>query len=114
VTADQRQKAKPTNFGLLYGMKAEGLYARGVDDYGLSWSRKEAADARHAWFSLYPEFRLWHRCTSLLQFRNIPKDRCILWNPYERELTHPERDIIRCSLHRVSAQLLPSTEQALL
>jgi hypothetical protein len=90
---DERQKAKPTNFGLLYGMKAEGLYARGVNDYGLSWSREEASNARHAWFSLYPEIRLWHWCTSLLQFRNIPKDRCILWNPYERKLTRPERDI---------------------
>jgi len=90
---DQRQKAKPTNFGLLYGMSAEGLYTNGVDDYGLTWSMEEAAQSRHAWFSLYPEFRLWHWWTKFSQSRSIPPGTCMIWNFYEDKLINPGNNL---------------------
>lgn len=89
---DERTKAKATNFGLLYGMGAEGLYKNGVDAYCLSWTMEEASQARQAWFALYPEFRLWQWWTTLLQFRSIPKEKCMVWNSYQRKLVTPERD----------------------
>jgi hypothetical protein len=89
---DERQKAKPTNFGLLYGMSAAGLHTNGVDNYGLSWSREEASQARQAWFALYPEFRIWHWWTALIQSRPIPKDKCLVWKSFEGSLSSLERD----------------------
>ena len=96
---DERQKAKPANFGLLYGMSADGLYAMGVNDYGLNWSRVEAFRARQAWFALYPEFRLWHWWTSLTQSQPIPNNKCKVWNPHERKLISPEHT---AKLYRIS------------
>ncbi|MGB8478553.1 MAG: DNA polymerase [Acidobacteriaceae bacterium] len=90
---DGRQKAKPANFGLLYGISASGLHTQGVNNYGLSWSLAEASQARQAWFALYPEFRLWNWWTRFLQCRHISQDICMTWNPYERELVSPERRI---------------------
>lgn len=89
---DNRQKAKTSNFGLLYGMNGDGLYNHGVENYGLSWSREEACQARNAWFQLYPEFRLWHWWTKLLQYRSIPKAKCLVWDSFQSKLISPERD----------------------
>ena len=61
--AEERQAAKAANFGLLYGMREEGLYSSGVRDYGLTWTLKDARATRRAWFELYPEFSLWHLWT---------------------------------------------------
>jgi hypothetical protein len=90
---DDRQKAKPSNFGLLYGMTADGLHSCGMDNYGLSWSREEARQARNAWFLLYPEFRLWHWHTIGLQARSLMKGTCLLWDSFDRKLVNPQRDI---------------------
>ncbi len=88
---DEQQKAKPANFGLLYGMSADGLYAMGANNYGLDWSRVEAFRAGQAWLALYPEFRLWHWWTSMTQSQPIPNNKCKVWNPHERRLITPER-----------------------
>jgi DNA polymerase-1 len=90
---DDRQKAKPSNFGLLYGMTSDGLYNHGIENYGLSWSREEARQARNAWFQLYPEFRLWHWHTRYLETRPITKSTCLLWNSFDRKLINPQRDM---------------------
>lgn len=90
---DERQQAKPTNFGLLYRMGAEGLYNYGISNYGLSWVPEEAAQARHAWFELYPEFRLWQFWTMFRQSQKISQGKCAIWNSYERKLVIPEHKV---------------------
>lgn len=57
---DPRQAAKGVNFGLLYGMSAEGLHKYGKTGYGLDWTLDEAVSARQVFFNLYPELALWH------------------------------------------------------
>jgi DNA polymerase-1 len=61
VTKQHRQLAKALNFGLLYGMGANGfrLYARG--QYGLNLSEDEARLYRAAFFRSYPGLAAWHR-----------------------------------------------------
>jgi len=64
-----RRAAKTANFGLLYGMSAGGLHRYGIVQ-GLTWSPAEAAEARSAWFELYPEVELWH-----LQSKCVSRDK---------------------------------------
>jgi DNA polymerase-1 len=86
----ERQGAKPTNFGLLYGMGALGLHGYGISNYGLTWTPDEAAQARRNWFDLYPEFRLWHFWTKYTQSRKLDLGTCLLWNSRAKGLVAPE------------------------
>lgn len=64
--APYRKRAKPVNFGILYGIGADGLHAQGVLEYDLTWSVNDAAEDILAWFELYPEVALymyWTICT---------------------------------------------------
>ncbi|WP_185827189.1 DNA polymerase [Edaphobacter aggregans] len=88
---EERQRAKAVNFGLLYGMGAGGLHRSGIATFGLTWSLEEAAQARHDWFELYPEFRIWHWWTNFERFRKVIPNACVLWNPYEARLVNPGR-----------------------
>lgn len=58
IAAD-RQSAKPTNFGLLYGSEAKSLWARGITDYGLCWTLDEASQARDTWMEDFCDLRFW-------------------------------------------------------
>jgi DNA polymerase-1 len=51
VTAEQRQRAKATNFGIMYGLSAFGL----AEQVGIS--REEARDFINAYFARYPKVR---------------------------------------------------------
>jgi len=51
---DNRGKAKPANFGLLYGMSAEGFQAYAWTAYGVKLTASEAEQMRNAFFELYP------------------------------------------------------------
>jgi DNA polymerase I-like protein with 3'-5' exonuclease and polymerase domains len=55
-----RDRAKPANFGLLYGMSAEGFQAYAWNGYGLKLTLKEAEDIRAAFFALYPGLPGYH------------------------------------------------------
>jgi len=61
VTKADRQAAKAVNFGLLYGMGAEGLRAYAKQEYGVVWSLEEAAAVRSKFFDTYRGLRAWHR-----------------------------------------------------
>jgi DNA polymerase-1 len=59
VTKEQRNSAKPANFGLIFGAGAEGfrINARG---YNVYWTLAEATDVRNKWFSYYSGLKDWH------------------------------------------------------
>jgi DNA polymerase-1 len=61
VTGADRQVAKSLNFGLLYGMGAEGLRAYARSTYGVELTEDEARCYREAFFTAYPGLRRWHR-----------------------------------------------------
>ena len=60
-TKEARQAAKALNFGLLYGMGAEGLMRQAATQYGVQWTLNQATGFRDAFFSAYPGLRAWHR-----------------------------------------------------
>ncbi|MCA1595647.1 MAG: hypothetical protein LC772_04390, partial [Chloroflexi bacterium] len=49
------------NFGLLYGMGAEGFQRYARAQYGVQLSVEDAAHYREAFFEAYPRLRAWHR-----------------------------------------------------
>lgn len=55
-----RQDAKAINFGLLYGMGAEGLQAYAKTTYGLEWELSKAKEYRDRYFQSYEGIRNWH------------------------------------------------------
>jgi DNA polymerase-1 len=61
VTKHDRQLAKALNFGLLYGMGAEGFRRHARTHYGLALTPEEATRYRAAFFAAYPGLAAWHR-----------------------------------------------------
>lgn len=55
-----RSSAKPANFGLLYGMSAEGFQAYAWASYGLKLTLEEATVMRNAFFELYSGLPAYH------------------------------------------------------
>jgi DNA polymerase I-like protein with 3'-5' exonuclease and polymerase domains len=55
-----RDRAKPANFGLLYGMSAEGLIAYAWASYNLKLTLEEATVIREMFFTLYPGLIAYH------------------------------------------------------
>lgn len=62
---DGRQKAKPANFGLTYGMLDAGFRTYAKANYDLDLTLQEAGKVRRDWLVLYPEIRLWQLWTLL-------------------------------------------------
>ena len=58
-----RQRAKPSNFGLLYGMGHVGYREYARTAYGVNMTEEEAFEAREAFFALYPELIPWHNAS---------------------------------------------------
>jgi DNA polymerase-1 len=63
VGKEERQLAKALNFGLLYGMGAEGLQTYAATQYGVSLSLERATEYREKFFATYPDLAKWHRET---------------------------------------------------
>jgi DNA polymerase I-like protein with 3'-5' exonuclease and polymerase domains len=55
-----RSQAKPANFGLLYGMGAEGYQAYALSSYGVKLTLEQAEQARNEFFDLYSKLNDWH------------------------------------------------------
>lgn len=55
-----RQNAKVVNFGLIYGMGAEGFKTYAKDEYGIIMSLKKATETRDEFFDLYPSLKDYH------------------------------------------------------
>ncbi len=61
VTAEQRQNAKPINFGMLYGMSPGGMVDYARSDYGVQMTEQQANDAINAFARTYPSINAWQR-----------------------------------------------------
>lgn len=53
VTDDDRQNAKPVNFGVIYGQSAKGLVAFAKETYGVILTEEDAEKHLKAYFGLY-------------------------------------------------------------
>ena len=60
ISKDDRKLAKAVNFGLLYGMGAQGLRSYALRSYGVDMSLEEATLYRRRFFETYPELKRWH------------------------------------------------------
>jgi DNA polymerase-1 len=60
VSKDDRKLAKAVNFGLLYGMGAQGLRSYVLRNYGIKMGLGEAALYRRRFFQTYPGLKEWH------------------------------------------------------
>lgn len=61
VTKEERSRAKPVSFGLMYGMSAKGLVQYAFEEYNVEYTLAEAEAARREFFSDYPALLPWHR-----------------------------------------------------
>lgn len=60
VTKDERKKAKPTNFGFLYGMSWGKFVTTAWQNYGIHFTDEEAQATRVAFFNAYPDLPQWY------------------------------------------------------
>lgn len=60
VTKEERSKAKPVNFGFLYGMMAKGFVDYAWNNYGTTFTLEEAEYYRDRFFQTYPNLLGWH------------------------------------------------------
>jgi DNA polymerase-1 len=61
VTKEMRQQAKAVNFGLIYGMGANGLREYARNTYGVSMTQEEAETFRRRFFEAYRGVAAFHR-----------------------------------------------------
>jgi DNA polymerase-1 len=61
ITKEERQLAKPVNFGLIYGLSAGSLRRKAKAEYGLAMTIQDAERYRQAFFRSYPGVAAWHR-----------------------------------------------------
>src|SRR5262249_44455522 len=61
VSKDERQVAKPVNFGLIFGMGAASLCAKAKSEYGIALTLEQAEEYRRAFFRTYAGVQRWHR-----------------------------------------------------
>ena len=61
VTGEERKKAKPVNFGFLYGMSATTFITTAWNNYGVEVTEDEAIAFRKAFFEAYPKLLDWHK-----------------------------------------------------
>lgn len=61
VTKDQRQKAKPCNFGYIFGMMPDKFVLYAMANYGVVVSLAEAKRSRAKYFERYSGVARWHK-----------------------------------------------------
>jgi DNA polymerase I-like protein with 3'-5' exonuclease and polymerase domains len=61
VTKDERKKAKPVNFGFLYGMSSDTFVETAWTQYGVEVTPEESVAFRRAYFQQFPKLVDWHR-----------------------------------------------------
>jgi len=73
VTKEERQMAKPVNFGFIYGQSAKGFQQYAYSEYGINFTLEEAEKFRSKFFEAYPALPLYHRrCIAIVRkFKQI-------------------------------------------
>ncbi len=61
ATAEERQRAKPVNFGIVLGMGAESLLTYALEKYGVALSLQEAKRFQQALLTAYPRVAAWQK-----------------------------------------------------
>lgn len=61
VTKEERQMAKAVNFGLIYGMGAQGLANYAANSYGVTLTLEQAQRFRQRYFEAFAAVRRWHK-----------------------------------------------------
>lgn len=61
ITADDRKRAKPVNFGYLFGMWWKKFIQTAWENYGVRFTEAEARASRKTFFDTYPRLEAWHR-----------------------------------------------------
>lgn len=70
ITKDERQAAKAVNFGLVFGMGAEGLKAYAAETYGSTMSLEEAKLFKERFFTAYSGIDQWHKAIK----KSLPRE----------------------------------------
>jgi len=78
VTKEDRQIAKSSNFGLLYGQSAKGLVRYAASSYGVILEEDEADEIRRAFFRTYGALRQWHGESHNIAERGVAELRTVL------------------------------------
>jgi DNA polymerase-1 len=60
VTKEERNRAKPINFGFSFSLGAERFVAYARDEYGLAFTLRESVRLRQRFFGLYRGIAAWH------------------------------------------------------
>jgi DNA polymerase-1 len=116
ITKEDRQIAKSANFGLLYGMAAEGYRIYAQTNYNVALSPEEAAAYRNAFFTGYPGLLKWHRSvrsSNSTETRTLAGRRRLLneQTPYTHRLNTPVQGTGADGLKRALALLWERRDQ---
>jgi len=83
VTDDERQMAKPVNFGVVFGQGPGGLVNYARDSYGVVMTEEEAERYLKAYYRLYPGVRRYQKRV----INQAKKDGCV-WVKWDGEMYH--------------------------
>jgi DNA polymerase-1 len=81
ISKEERQLAKPVNFGLIYGLGGQSLVTNARAEYGVVLSLEQAQKYRRAFFVAWPKIAAWHRNlkrTGLTETRTLAGRRCFV------------------------------------
>jgi len=110
---EERKKAKPVNFGFLYGMGAPKFVEYARDNYGVIISLEEAKKFRKRFFDTYNMLPAWHdkqrkivrangRVRTMVgRLRRLPE----VWSPDEKLAAEAERQAINTPVQSFASDI---------
>jgi len=92
VTKEQRQQAKPANFGFAFALGAEKFVSYALVGYGVVFSLKDAERIRDTYFESFPGVRTWHRKV----IAKAERDGALRTLSGRRRFIDPEKEYAAC------------------